>query len=123
LRVASFKWARFEEASEVNARALAAMRTLGDKPGAANCLNARALIRRARGDVAAARELYAQSLAAYKAFGDEAGAALVLGNLAEMDFADGQVEQALRLAGEALEIQSRGKNASSLAVSYINIAA
>ena len=47
----------------------------------------------------------------------------MLGNLAELEFGDGQVEQALRLAGEALEIRSRGKNASDLAVSYLNIAA
>ena len=104
---------RLEEASDVNARALAAMRTLGNKPGVADCLNVQAAIQPNRGDVAAARELYAQALAAYKALGNESGAAVVLGNLAELEFGDGQVEQALRLAGEALEIESRGKNASS----------
>ena len=71
-----------------------------------------------RGDVAAARELYAQALAAYKALGNEAGTASVLGNLAELEFGDGQVEQALRLAGEALEIESRGKNATNLAIGH-----
>jgi tetratricopeptide (TPR) repeat protein len=89
----------------------------------ADCLNTRAAIQWARGDVAAARELYTQALAAYKALGDEAGAAVVLGNLAELEFGDDQVEQALRLAGEGLEIHSRGKNASALASTYLNITA
>jgi tetratricopeptide (TPR) repeat protein len=114
---------RLEEASEVNARALAAMRTLGDKPGVANCLNAQGFIEGPRGDVAAARELFAQALAAFKALGNEAGAALVLGNLAELEFGDDQLEQAVRLAGEVLEIGLRGKNASNLTISYLNIAA
>jgi predicted ATPase/class 3 adenylate cyclase len=117
-----FQMGQLEEASDVNARALAAMRTLGHKPGVAECLNIRAAVQRRCGDVAA-RELYAQALAAYKALGNEAGAAQVLGNLAELEFGDGQVERALRLAGEALEIQSRGKNASNLAIRYNNIAA
>jgi hypothetical protein len=65
----------------------------------------------------------AQALAAYKALGDESGTAVVLSNLAELEFGEGQVEQALRLAGEAMEIHLRGKNASSLAGSYLNIAA
>ena len=47
----------------------------------------------------------------------------MLANLAELEFADGQVEQAVRLAAEGLEIQSRGKNASRLAIGHNNIAA
>ncbi len=47
----------------------------------------------------------------------------MLGNLADLEFGEGQVEQALRLADEGLEIYSRGKNASDLAISYRNIAA
>lgn len=62
-------------------------------------------------------------MAAYKALGDESGTAFVLGNLAELEFGNGQVERAVRLAGEALEIGSRGKNAPSLALNYLNIAA
>ena len=114
---------RVEEAKDVSARALAAMHTLGNKRGVAGCLTQQATIQGTRGDVAAARDSFAQSLAAFKALGDEDGAASVLGNLAELEFADGQVEQALRLAGEALEITFRGKDASTLAVSYVNIAA
>jgi hypothetical protein len=48
---------------------------------------------------------------------------LLLGNLAELEFGEGQVEQALRLAGEALEIDSRGRNQVLLAASYDNVAA
>ena len=48
---------------------------------------------------------------------------MLLVSLAELEFGDDQVEQAVRLAGEALEIQSRGKNAWNLATSYHNIAA
>ncbi len=116
-----FQMGRLEEASGVNARALAATRELGDKPGLADCLTMQALIQVSCGDIVAARELYAQALAAYKALGNEAGTATVLGNLAELEFADGQVEQALRFAGEAREIESRGKNASALTL--LNIVA
>ena len=77
---------RLEEAGDVNARALAAMRTLGNKLGVADCLNVQAAIQQYCGDVAAARELYAQALAAYKALGNESSAAVVLGNLAELEF-------------------------------------
>ena len=118
-----FQMGRFEEASDVSARALAAMHTLGDKWGVANCLNAPAMIQLSRGDVGAARELYSQALAAFKALRAEAGAAMVLGNLAELEFEDGQVEQAVLLAGEALEIRLRAKNAYSLTRTYENIAA
>ena len=104
-------------------RALAAMRALANKPGVASCLNQQAVIQWTRGDVAAARESFAQALAAYKALGDEDRAAMLLTNLAELEFGEGQVEEALRLAAEDLEITARGKNASSLAGSYVNIAA
>ncbi len=115
-----FQMGRLEQAGDVNARALAAMRKLEHKAGVAESLNLRAAIQLARGDVAAARESYAKELAAYKALGSETGTAQVLGNLAELEFGDGQVEQALRLVGEAVEIWSRGKNASTLALGYLN---
>ena len=100
---------RLEEAGDANARALAAMRASGNKPGVVNSLNVQALIQRARGDVATARESFAQTLAAYKALGDESATAVVLSNLAELEFGEGQVEQALRLVGEAIEINYGGK--------------
>jgi predicted ATPase/class 3 adenylate cyclase len=118
-----FQMGQLEEAANVSARALAAMRALGDAWGVANCLNIQAWLQESRGDVAAARELYAQTLTAYKALGNEVGTGLVLAGLAELEFADGQPERALRLAGEALEIQLRGKNPSLLANSYLNTAA
>jgi predicted ATPase/class 3 adenylate cyclase len=118
-----YQMGQIEEAGDVIARSLAAMRTLGNKPGVADDLQVQAAIRRARGDVAAARESFAQALAAYKALGDEDGTAVVLASLAELEFGEGQVEQALRLAGEAVEITSRGKNAPLLATSYDNMAA
>ncbi len=118
-----FQMGQLEEATEVNARALAALGECGDKPGVANSLIVRAAIQQRWGDVLATRELYAQALAAFKALGDETGAAMVLGNLAELEFADGRVEQALRLAREALEIEARGKNATGLAISHLNIVA
>ena len=117
-----YQLGRFEEAGDVNARALVAMRTFGNRLGVAHCLRMQAVILGSRGDVAAARESYAQSLAAYRALGKDE-AAVVLGNLAEREFGEGQVEPALRLAGEALEIHLRGKNLSWLAIDYSNIAA
>lgn len=118
-----FQMGRLEEAGDANARALAAIRTLKNKPGVAQGLNLAAVIQLGRGDFAAARESFAQSLAAHKALENEFGTAVVLGNLAELEFGEGQVEQAVRLASEALEIHVRGKNASMLAVSYVSIAA
>ena len=114
---------RLEEAADANARALAALRKMGRQPGVAHRLNVQATIEKARGDVAAARESYAQALAAFKELGRESGVAQVLGNLAEMEFADSRFYQAVRLADEALEIELRGKDASGLAISYLNIAA
>ena len=68
-----YQMGRLEEAGDLNARALAAMRTLGNKAEAAACLNHRRRFSLARGDVAAARESCAQALAARKALGDETG--------------------------------------------------
>jgi tetratricopeptide (TPR) repeat protein len=114
---------RLEEARDVNARAFAAMRKLGVKSGVAGCLNMQAIIQQRCGDIAGARESNARALAAYKDLGNESGTALVLTNLAELDFGDGRIEQAVHLAGEVLEIRLRGKNATNLAICYLNIAA
>jgi predicted ATPase len=114
---------RLDEAKAVVEQALAASRTCGDASGVGNCLNTQALIERVRGDVRAARELHAQALAAYKALGDEVLGAAVLTNMAELEFGDGHPQEALRAASEALEINVRGKAATSIDVDYINIAA
>ncbi|HTU82265.1 MAG TPA: tetratricopeptide repeat protein [Candidatus Acidoferrales bacterium] len=123
LAMSFFQMGRLQDARDANARALAAMRTFGHKPGVAGCLNMQGAIQWAHGDVVAARESYAQALAAYQALGDEVGTAMALGNLAELEFGDGRVEQAVRLAGEALDILSRGKNAWALAAGHCNRAA
>ena len=49
--------------------------------------------------------------------------AAVLTNMAELEFGDGHPQEALRAASEALEINVRGKAATSIDVDYINIAA
>ena len=67
-----FQMGRFEESAEPIARALAAMRECGDKPGVAACLSRSASDHQARGDIVAGRESSAQALAAYKALGNEA---------------------------------------------------
>ena len=123
LGYALYQMGRFEESSEAFARALAALRECGDKRGVARCLSRQADIYRSRGDVATGRELYTQALETFKALGDEDGTTMVLANLAEAEFRDDHVEQALRLAGEALEINTRGKNATYLALESVNSAA
>ncbi len=122
LGVSLIQMGQLEEASEMNTRALAAMREGGDDWGVAACLSSQAFIHWET-DIVRARELFAQALAAFKTLGDEGGTAIVLANLAEMEFADGHVEQALRLTTEALEILARGKNATNLAIGYNNSAA
>jgi predicted ATPase/class 3 adenylate cyclase len=114
---------RLEEAAVAATRALAVFREHGDKQGEALCLNELADISGDRGDVSAARELYAQTLAAFRGLGDEAGHAVVLIDLAELDFRAGDPERAIRNAREAIEIDSRGKNATNLAIEYSNSAA
>jgi predicted ATPase len=123
LAFALLQMGRLDEAQAAIEQALAAARACGDALSVANCLDAQGGIARVRGDVRAGRELYAQALAAFKALGNESGTALVLGNMAELEFADGHPEQALRAVSEALEIQVRGKNATSIATSHINSAA
>ena len=114
---------RFDEATTVIEQALATTRASGNTSNVAGCLEMKATIERARGDVRAGRELHAQALAAFKALGDELGTAVVLGNLAELEFGDGHPEQALGAASEALEIHVVGKNPSSIAIDLTNIAA
>ncbi|HKE36206.1 MAG TPA: hypothetical protein VKB39_02155, partial [Candidatus Baltobacteraceae bacterium] len=53
----------------------------------------------------------------------ESGIATVLGDLAELEFGHGHPEEALRAVSEALGIDLRGKNATTIAYGYINIAA
>ncbi|MBV8147532.1 MAG: hypothetical protein JO092_00410, partial [Candidatus Eremiobacteraeota bacterium] len=123
LAFALFQMGRLEEAKTAVEEGQAAARACGDKSNVAGCLNLRALTEKDRGDVRAGRELFAQALAAYKALGDESGTARVLANMAELEFADGHPEQALRAASEALDVDVRGKNATSIAADHVNIAA
>ncbi len=114
---------RLEEAATAATRALAVFREHGDKQGEALCLNELADIAGDSGDVGAARELYAQTLAAFRLLGDESGHAVVLIDLAELEFRAGDPGQAIRNARDAIEIDSRGKNATNLAIEYSNSAA
>ena len=122
LGYAHFQMGRLEDAIEVNARALEALRECGDIRGVAVCLSQQSDIHLNRGDVVRARASYTQALVSLKALKDDVGIAMVLGNLAEVEFADGHAEQAVHLAGEAIEILLRGKNALLLATDYANSA-
>lgn len=112
-----------DEAREATAAVLEASRELGDGRNVAYSLNQLASIEASRGDLRAAREAGAQALSGMKARGDEFGIALVLGFMAEMEFAAGDAEHALRLAQEALEVGSPGKNLTLTATWQVNIAA
>lgn len=114
---------RLEDASDISRRALEAFRTFGDRRGQALCLNELGDIAGDRRDFEAARRLYAESLEMFRGLEDEAGDVIVLGNLAELEFEAGHPEQALLYGSQALQIDSRGKNATSLASNHANMAA
>ncbi|MFY9665271.1 MAG: tetratricopeptide repeat protein, partial [Candidatus Cybelea sp.] len=120
---ALYQMGPLDEAREATAGALAALRACGDTWGVAHCLNQLAYIESERGDLNVARELYAQALAGNKALGDEMGMSQVLGNMAESEFAMGGHEQALRLAEQALELASLGKNLTLTCLWHQNTAA
>jgi predicted ATPase/class 3 adenylate cyclase len=109
---------RPEESISIYGRALTAMRSAGNRWGAAVIVNRQATIHRDRGEIQQARELYLHALAEAKALGTEASAAVVLSDLAELEFSDGNVERAVELTGEALAIEISGKNAIHLANVY-----
>ncbi|HEV2037863.1 MAG TPA: tetratricopeptide repeat protein, partial [Candidatus Eremiobacteraceae bacterium] len=114
---------RLDEANDVIVQAIAALREHGDRVGVASCLSLQGVSAYNRSDFAKGREFYTQALAAYKALGDELATANVLGNLGELEFADGHPDEALRSVSESLEITSRGKEATDLAIDYNNSAA
>ncbi|MDQ6766967.1 MAG: LuxR C-terminal-related transcriptional regulator [Candidatus Eremiobacteraeota bacterium] len=114
---------RLDEANDVIVQAIAALREYGDRVGVASCLSLQGVSAYNRGDFAKGREFYTQALAAYKALGDELATANVLGNLGELEFADGHPDEALKSVSESLEITSRGKEATDLAIDYNNSAA
>jgi predicted ATPase len=123
LAYALYQMGRHDEASVAIERALTVSRACGDKVNVAQCLGQHAAIESVRGNVRAGRELYAQALAAYEALGAESGTSLVLSSMAEIEFTDGHPEQALRSVSSALEIDSRGKNATNIAIDHMNSAA
>ena len=114
---------RLHEAREATAAVLAASDALGDRRNVAYSLNQLASIEASIGDLRAARATCARALAGMKALADQFGVALVLGFMAEVEFAAGDAKQALRLANEALELASRGKDLTVIAVWHVNIAA
>ena len=118
-----YQMGRLEEANEENARALAGSRECGDKRSVASSLTVHAFIAAVRGDFGGGRELFTQALAASKALGDEYGIVRVQANMAELEFADGHPEEALRLVSDVLEMELRGKNATSISVRTVNSAA
>jgi predicted ATPase/class 3 adenylate cyclase len=122
LAFALFQMGRSDEAREANTLAVATARECADNVSMAACLNQQAGIEWVRGDVAAAREIYPRALSAFKKLGNESGMAMVLLNMAELEFATGHPEQALRFVRDALELESRGKNASFIALSHNNSA-
>lgn len=118
-----FQKGRFDEADEVNARALADLRELGDTYHVAESLNWQAAIAYGRGDLATCRDILTQIVVDAKAIGDEVAMAHTLANLAELAFADGQPEQAVRIVNEALEMHLRANNDYASATDYANCAA
>jgi tetratricopeptide (TPR) repeat protein len=111
---------RFDEAVAGSTDALVTFRELKDGQGEALSLNVLADIAVNTGDVDPAREIYEQTLNVYQSLGDEAGKATVLADIAELHFEIEDPEQALRDVQQAIEIDSRRKNATNLAMEYSN---
>lgn len=121
---ALFQMGQLEEASRECERSMTAMHECGYRRGVASCLSLNGLIYRYSGsDDAEARSLFGQAIDIFRSLGDERGAVTALGNLAELEFSSGDVEKALHLVREALETNSRGKEAIILAIDYTNLAA
>jgi predicted ATPase/class 3 adenylate cyclase len=114
---------RLDEAAQAGEQALPVLEAHGDRVGAALCRNVLADVAGERGDVQTARATYAQTLRAFEDLGDQAGKAVVFIDLAELAFREHDAAEALRHAQAALEIESRGKNATNLATAYSNVAA
>jgi tetratricopeptide (TPR) repeat protein len=113
---------RQNDADAACSRALSVLRNFDDKSAVAQCLDQQGTIQQSLGNFAAARALYSQSLAEHRSLEDETGTARVLGNLGELEFAIGDGASALRLGNEALDIDARGKNMTTLAIRHSNAA-
>ena len=114
---------RLDEAAQAAERALPVLLAQGDRLGVALCRNVMADIAGERGGADAARALYAQTLHDFEELGDQAGKAVVFIDLAELDFRENDAASALKHAQAAVDIESRGKNATNLATAFSNMAA
>jgi predicted ATPase len=79
-------------------------RQLGDKPGAAVCLNALGVNARDRGDTAMAHPLFEESLALWRELEDQKAVARSLSNLANVVELEGDYRRARALYAECLSI-------------------
>ena len=82
-------------------------RQLGDKPGAAVCLNALGVTARDRGDAATAHPLFEESLTLWRALEDPKAVARSLSNLANVVELEGDYRRARALYAESLSIFQR----------------
>jgi predicted ATPase/serine/threonine protein kinase len=77
---------------------------LGDKPGAAVCLNALAVTARDRGDAATAHRLFEESLVLWRELQEHKAVARSLSNLADVVHLEGDYHRARALYAECLSI-------------------
>ncbi|MFN7959947.1 MAG: tetratricopeptide repeat protein [Thermoanaerobaculia bacterium] len=93
--------ARYEEAAQLYAQALALFRSLGDRLGEAQCLQSQGEVARMQARYEEAAQLYAQALALFRSLGDrlgEASSLLSMGRLANAQGAQGSAREAFALA-------------------------
>jgi predicted ATPase len=96
------RWSEFAEQMEVQSRALALWRELGDTRGTAETLNNLAVTMRDLGDRARARGLVEESLALFRGLSDKRGIAHALNILGEILDAEGDHAGATRLFEESV---------------------
>ena len=88
---------------------------MGDRQSIANALNNLGNVRKAQGDLAAARAMHEESLAIRQELGDRQGIAISLGNLGNVLLDLGDYAQARRLHVEALALKQEQEDRVGIA--------
>ncbi|TMQ61576.1 MAG: tetratricopeptide repeat protein, partial [Candidatus Eisenbacteria bacterium] len=112
---------QYETARELNGRALALYRELGDRQGVARALVHLGVVASGLKDHAAARQHYEEALALFRALSDRRGIATTLNNLGVIARHQDDYAGALRLYQEALELGRAAEDQDQLTLVLVNL--